>query len=73
MPQLSQPNRLSISNFTFDDKSLVISFFSTKTNKCWSRKFSAIGFRLWELIFTKKEIYQHDFNRLKKLCKNGNN
>ncbi len=73
MQQLSSKNRLAISNFTFDKDTYTISFFSTKTNKCWSRGFSGVGFRLWELIFSKKEIYQHDFNRLKKLCKNGNN
>jgi len=71
--QLANAARISISNFTFDSKTNTISFFSTKTNKCWSRGFSNIGFRLWELIFSKKEIYQYDLNRLKKLCKNGNN
>lgn len=63
--------RISISNFTFDSKTNTISFFSTKTNKCWSRIVS-------ERLFSLLKHFSKDYNQktliaLKKLIKNGNN
>ena len=65
--------RISISNFTFDSKTNTISFFSTKTNKCWSSIFSPYFFEL-VVWLTKKPKYctEKNLNSLKKLCKNGN-
>ena len=63
--------RISISNFTFDSKTNTISFFSTKTNKCWSRVFSPLAFGIGEAYCAQK-VSQKDLNLLKKLCKNGN-
>ena len=61
-----------ISNFTFDSKTNTISFFSTKTNKCWSMTFDEIDFsalhETFKIVQTKKLL-----NALKKLIKNGNN
>lgn len=75
MQQLSSKNRLSISNFTFDKDTRTISFFRTKTNKCWSRIFSNLAFAIWGNMFSDNRLYksQREFNSLKKLCKNGNN
>lgn len=71
--QLVNNRKISISNFTFDDKTQAISFFSTKTNKCWSHEFFSetyYGFKLFiNEPSNQKQVY---FNRLKKLCKNGN-
>ena len=75
MQQLSSKTRLSISNFTFDKGTCTISFYSPKTNKCWSRGFSRLAFSIWENRFSDNRLYksQRKFNSLKKLCKNGNN
>ena len=69
-PQLVNTARISISNFTFDSKTNTISFFSTKTNKCWSKKFSDVLFNAIESHA--KYFNQKELNNLKKLCKNGN-
>ena len=63
--------RISISNFTFDSKTNTISFFSTKTNKCWKMIVSKVVFRI--LNDRAKNFNQKNLNLLKKLCKNGNN
>ena len=72
--QLVNTKRISISNFTFDSKTNTISFFSTKTNKCWSCKFKPYFFEL-VVWLSKKPRYctEENLNSLKKLCKNGNN
>ena len=71
-PKLVNTARISISNFTFDSKTNTISFFSTKTNKCWSMTFDEIDFsalhEMCKIVQTKKLL-----NALKKLIKNGNN
>ena len=72
-PRLVNTNRISISNFTFDDKTNTISFFSTKTNKCWSKKFEYLSFVLWRHILQKSDCTQKTLNSLKKCIKNGNN
>ena len=69
--QLVNTNRISINNFTFDCKANTISFFSTKTNKCWSKEFSNVLFNAIESHA--KYFNQKELNQLKKLCKNGNN
>lgn len=69
--QLVNTSRISISNFTFDSKTNTISFFSTKTNKCWSMVFSPLAFGIGAAYCAKK-VSQKDLNLLKKLCKNGN-
>jgi len=71
MPQLSQPNRLSISNFTFerlDPLTWEVCFYSTITNKCWKALVSDSDIN--NIGFYPK---QKDLITLKKLCKNGNN
>ena len=69
--QLVNTDRISISNFTFDSKTNTISFFSTKTNKCWSKMFSGLAFGIGAAYCSQK-VSQKDLNLLKKLCKNGN-
>ena len=69
--QLVNTKRISISNFTFDSKTNTISFFSTKTNKCWKMIVSKVVFRI--LNDRAKNFNQKNLNLLKKLCKNGNN
>ena len=71
--KLANTARISISNFTFDSKTNTISFFSTKTNKCWSRIFSEIGFNIWSSFGDPSDLSKRELNSLKKLCKNGNN
>lgn len=69
--QLVNTARISISNFTFDSKTNTISFYSTKTNKCWSRVFGKVNFGLIKdhiIYFSQKSL-----SKLKKLIKNGNN
>ena len=63
--------RISISNFTFDSKTNTISFFSTKTNKCWSMVFK-YAFGSWEFLGKRNLLDEKELNTLKKLCKNGN-
>ena len=70
--QLANTARISISNFTFDSKTNTISFFSTKTNKCWSRVFE-YGFETLEFLGKRNLLDERDLILLKKLCKNGNN
>ena len=70
--QLVNTKRISISDFTFDSKTNTISFFSTKTNKCWSKKFKYFYFVLWHRISQKPDCTQKTLTCLKKLCKNGN-
>ena len=70
--QLVNTKRISISNFTFDSKANTISFYSTKTNKCWSRKFSGLAFSRIVFHYENIKLSQKDLNSLKKLCKNGN-
>jgi len=70
--QLVNTSRISISNFTFDSKTNTISFFSTKTNKCWSRVFSQIAFNVWSILGKANDLTEVELNNLKKLCKNGN-
>lgn len=72
MQQLSSKNRLSIINFTFNGKSDSISFWSTKTNKCWAVTVSTYHLIFWMKHLTKNPK-QKDLITLKKLCKNGNN
>ena len=69
--QLVNTARISISNFTFDSKTNTISFFSTKTNKCWN---IAVNKPLYDFleINNKNNPTQSNLNYLKKLCKNGN-
>ena len=69
--KLVNTKRISISNFTFDSKTNTISFFSTKTNKCWKMIVSKVVFRI--LNDRAKNFNQKNLNLLKKLCKNGNN
>ena len=69
--QLVNTKRISISNFTFDSKTNTISFFSTKTNKCWKMIVSKVVFRI--LNDRAKNFNQKNLNLLKNLCKNGNN
>lgn len=69
--QLVNTKRISISDFTFDSKTNTISFFSTKTNKCWKMIVSKVVFRI--LNDRAKNFNQKNLNLLKKLCKNGNN
>ena len=69
--KLVNTKRISISNFTFDSKTNTISFFSTKTNKCWKMVVSKVVFRI--LNDRAKNFNQKNLNLLKKLCKNGNN
>ena len=71
--QLVNTARISISNFTFDSKTNTISFFSTKTNKCWSKKFSGLTFAYIVHYYENIELTQTELNSLKKLIKNGNN
>ena len=71
MAQLANTSRISISNFTFDSKTNTISFFSTKTNKCWKMIVSKVVFRI--LNDRAKNFNQKNLNLLKNLCKNGNN
>ena len=68
--QLVNTARISISNFTFDSKTNTISFFSTKTNKCWSRVFNEYIFNVCKQHGS--EFNQTNLNNLKWLCKNGN-
>ena len=70
--QLVNTARISISNFTFDSKTNTISFFSTKTNKCWSKKFSGLAFAYIVHYCENIELTQTELNSIKKLCKNGN-
>jgi len=70
--RLVNTDRISISNFTLDSKTNTISFFSTKTNKCWSKKFEYLSFVLWHHISQKSDCTQKMLTCLKKLCKNGN-
>lgn len=70
--KLVNTSRISISNFTFDSKTNTISFFSTKTNKCWSRTFSETGFNIWSSFGDTSDLSTRELNSLKKLCKNGN-
>ena len=65
--------RISISDFTFDSKTNTISFFSTKTNKCWSKMFSLFDPLRADKLKQRKSWTQKDLITLKKLCKNGNN
>lgn len=71
MAQLVNTDRISMSNFTFDSKTNTISFFSTKTNKCWKMIVSKVVFSV--LNDRAKNFNQKNLNLLKKLCKNGNN
>ena len=73
MTKLVNTARISISDFTFDDKTNTISFFSTKTNKCWSKKFSDFDPLRVDKLKQRKSWTQKDLITLKKLCKNGNN
>ena len=74
MAQLVNTASISISNFTFDSKTNTISFFSTKTNKCWSRVFPQIEFELCEGMKTQPHLCtENNLIQLKKLIKNGNN
>lgn len=71
--QLVNTNRISISNFTFDNKTNTISFFSTKTNKCWGRIFSGLAFARIVHHYENIKLTQKELNSLKKLIKNGTN
>ena len=71
--QLVNTARISISNFTFDGKTNTISFFSTKTNKRWSKRFSLFDPLRADKLKQRKSRTQKELNSLKKLCKNGNN
>jgi len=73
MPQLSQPNRLSISNFTFELGTYIylVTFYSTRTNKSWS--VSTENYKLIDSTKNSPNPKQKDLITLKKLCKNGNN
>lgn len=73
MQQLSSKNRLSINNFTFEKDTCTISFFSTKTNKCWRKVFYLQSFRYFNILASKNLLSQTELNELKILCKNGNN
>ena len=70
--QLVNTSRISISNFTFDSKTNTISFFSTKTNKCWSKVFSGLAFAYIVHYYENIELTQTELNSLRKLIKNGN-
>ena len=72
--QLANTNRISISNFTFEyagELGYIVTFFSTKTNKCWKIIVSKVVFRI--LNGRAKNFNQKNLNLLKNLCKNGNN
>lgn len=71
--QLVNTARISISNFTF---ALIfagewyVTFYSTKTNKSWSRLIT--NYDMPNSILRSCEPLQKDLITLKKLCKNGN-
>jgi len=73
--KLVNTKRISISNFTFDSKTNTISFYSTKTNKCWSKTFKSGS--LFTIIKNratgKLNPTQKYLHTLKRMCKNGNN
>ena len=71
--QLVNTRKISISNFTFDSKTNTISFFSTKTNRCWSKAFSSFDPLRADKLNKRKVWTQKELSLLKKLCKNGNN